>query len=227
MADGLSQEELERLVVGEPPEPRVSFFEKAIINPEKSRLAGHRVYDKHVMIKRTQPGVTDWVPTKATLADIRRYQREFDIFTNQRQGTSKPGIEIIPGVDIAHLQELRDMGLGTVEALAAAIQVPRHLEHIRVSAVALSIALKELQHEQESEGGVEGGRQVDIGGLRGREIPAGDRGGSEAAGGAGPGGQVDRGEGGSPSRAPAAPGQDRERGVVPKAISAHGVRIRL
>jgi len=139
----LSQKQLEELDQGRPPDPQVVFFEKAKLNHEKSEAAGRRIYDKVVYLKATHPGVTDWVPYMATKADIANYPEEYAYFMRNKQGDRVPGIEIIPGLDLIHMQELLDMGIVNINQLAGALTVPQHLEYAHRGAKIIQSALQE------------------------------------------------------------------------------------
>jgi hypothetical protein len=148
MAD-LSQRQLEEMVEGRPQNPNVMFYEQATLDHVASTKAGHRIYRKAVFIKVTQPGVTDWTAYKAQPEDIRNYPEEYEYFLNNKQGDQVPGVEIIPNLDIAHLQELRDMGLTTIPRLADSQIVPPHLEYARHSAIAINTVLQEQSNGEE------------------------------------------------------------------------------
>ena len=150
MAETHSQSQLERMVVGTPPNPNVMFQEKAMLDVTASNEAGKRIYVPTVYLTKKYPGVTDSVATKATREDIAEYQEEYQYFLNNRQGEQVPPINIIPGLDIAHMQELIDSGLGTIPKLAEA-QVPEHLEYARKAAIMMNKALQEISHAPQEE----------------------------------------------------------------------------
>ena len=149
MSRELSQQKLEQMVNGSPQLPNVIFYEQAILDHSASEAAKHRIYVKTVFVKITQPGVTDWVSYKAQKEDIAKYPEEYDYFMNHKQGKRVPGIEIIPNLDIAHLQELIDMGLSKIPKLAETLTVPSHLEYARQAAVTINAVLQETEHAQE------------------------------------------------------------------------------
>ena len=151
MSRELSQQKLEQMVNGSPQLPNVVFYEQAILDHAASEEAGHRVYVKTVFIKITQPGVTEWVSYKAQKEDIAKYPEEYDYFMNHKQGKRVPGIEIIPNLDIAHLQELIDMGLSKIPKLAETLTVPGHLEYARQAAIAFNTVLQETINASEEE----------------------------------------------------------------------------
>jgi hypothetical protein len=144
----LSERELEKLVIGEQPKPRAVFFDQAVLNVEESNKAGRRVYDKKVYILLKAPGVRDSVSYEAQKADVIEYADEYRAFLASREQSKKPGIEIIPNLDLAHLQELRDYGILTLDQLAGS-QVPEHLEYAKRSAAALNKAIEEQNHASE------------------------------------------------------------------------------
>ncbi|GAF87138.1 unnamed protein product, partial [marine sediment metagenome] len=149
MSAEYTQAQLERMVNGTPHIPNVIFYEKAVLDRDASERESRRVYTKVVFIKITQPGLTDWAAYKAQPEDFRKFAEEYDYFLNNKQGTREPGIEIIPELDIAHLQELIDMGIATIPKLAAALQVPPHLEYAQQAAVTINNVLEETKHAQE------------------------------------------------------------------------------
>jgi hypothetical protein len=140
----LSQKELEVLVEGKQEIARATFYEKAKLDVSGSKEVGHRVYRTATYIKLHQPGITDNISYVAQPHDIAEYPEEYEHFLSHRQGTQTGVmIDIIPGLTITHKQELIDMGLSTIESLAAANTVPPHLEYAKVSATALNLVLQE------------------------------------------------------------------------------------
>jgi len=144
-----TQKELETMVVGESPNPRAIFFEQACLNVPKSHEAGHRIYDKKIYIKLSQIGLSDSVSYEATKEDIGGYPDEYAYFLKNRQGVRSPTIDIIPNLDIAHFQELRDMGLLTIPQLAEVEIVPRHLEYAHRAAKVFNQALEDTRHDHQ------------------------------------------------------------------------------
>jgi hypothetical protein len=145
-----SEKELEELVVGKPPKTSAIFYEHATLNVEESKRLGRRVYKNMIYVKETAPGVRDFVSRPATRKDIVRFAEEWEFFQANRQGSKvSPGIEIIPRLRLEHMQELRDMGLQTIERLAGADLVPEHLEYARRSAIMLNAVLEEQYASEE------------------------------------------------------------------------------
>jgi len=140
----LTQSQLEEMVVGKNSKARATFYEKAALNVSASKLHNRRIYRPTVYVTLIQPGVTDGISYPAKKADIEEYPEEYQHFMLNRQGKKKSvKIEIIPGLDIIHMQELIDMGLSTLDRLAESLSVPEHLEYARESAIALNRALQE------------------------------------------------------------------------------------
>jgi hypothetical protein len=152
MAQDYTNQQLEEMVVGKPERANAVFFEKAALNIEKSKEAGRRIYDPTVYVKMTQPGVTDSIAYKATEHDIAAYPEEYAYFMQNRQGTKRSvSVEIIPGLELVHIQELIDYGLSTIEQLATAEVVPAHLEYAKQAAIQLNYVLQEQSHAQQEE----------------------------------------------------------------------------
>lgn len=145
----LTQQQLEEIVEGKPQQPRIVFYDKARMNVEKSKIAGHRVYDTITYLKETQAGVTDWTPQKARADHIKKYPEEYQNYLNARQGEKSLSIEIIPNITPAETQELIDYGLGTIRNLAEAKQVPPHLSLIHQNAKVLHAVFMEQHHGEE------------------------------------------------------------------------------
>lgn len=164
----LSQEKLEEMVVGKAPPLNVTFYEKAMLDVEKSKVAGKRVYFTTIYVRKKAPGVTDSISYRATEQDKRKYPEEYQHFLSTRQGAQKGvPIDIIPGLGLAHMQELKDMGLNTVEQLSDAKALPHHLDYAYQSARVLVQALQEQANGNEEESISEEGRTD--------EVPAADR----------------------------------------------------
>jgi len=145
----LSQEQLEELVVGKPEKPRAVFYEQAVLNHSKSKVERRRIYDRCVFIKMVAPGTTDWQPYIAQQKDFRDYPEEYAYFLGNKQGERIPSVEIIPGLDIVHKQELLDTGFINIKQLAEAINIPEHLEYARRAAAVLVRSLEEIKHAKE------------------------------------------------------------------------------
>jgi len=143
MANELSQEQLEEMVNGKPAKPRCVFYESATLDHEASKAAGRRVYTAVVMCKLTQPGVHDWTAYHAQADDFLRYPEEYEYYLTNRQGTRSPSIDIIPGLEMVHKQELIDYGLATIDKLCAAKILPQHLMYAQDSARRLRAALNQ------------------------------------------------------------------------------------
>ena len=148
----MSHEKLVELVVGRSPPPRVVFFDKTVLDVPASKREGRRVYQTVTMIKRTHPGVTDWVAERAQPSDFRKHPEEYDYYLKNKDGAKSPGLEIIPGLTPIHMQELYDFGLTNIALLANAEQVPKHLEYAQNRAALLQAAL---------EGGIPDGEEED------------------------------------------------------------------
>lgn len=168
----LTQRQLEEMVEGKKPRASAVFYEKAALDVAKSKAEGRRVYQKKVYIKVSQMGVTDSISYEAQPDDIRRYREEYEYFLQNKQGATEPGIEIIPNLDIAHLQELRDYGILTIPKLASTEVVPPHLEYAKQAAVTLNKALQESTNgnKEESEQKESGRESVST-----QAVPAPDR----------------------------------------------------
>jgi hypothetical protein len=149
MAD-FTQKQLEEMVVGKTSNPNVIFFEHAALNVPNSKQAGRRVYDTLVYIKLSQPGVDDNISYLAQKEDVTKYPDEYQYFLNNKGGRTAPGVEIIPGLDIAHLQELRDYGILTVAKLAEMEAVPPHLSYAHRAARVLNQAFEDMSYDEES-----------------------------------------------------------------------------
>jgi hypothetical protein len=156
----LSQHQLEELVEGKPQTPRIVFYDKARMNVEKSKVAGHRVYDTFTYLKETQAGVTDWIPVKARPEHLKTYPEEYGQYLSHRRGEKSPLIDIIPNITPAEKQELIDYGLNTIRALAEAIEVPPHLELMHRNAKVLHAVFTEQKNASTEESTIEETNQL-------------------------------------------------------------------
>lgn len=151
MAD-LTQRQLEELDQGKPEPAAATFFEKAALDVIKSQEAGHRVYKKTTYVLLKQPGVTDTVSFRATPQIIAEYPEEYQQFLGNRQGSRKTiPINVIPNLQLEHLQELLDMGITTTEQIVNAEQLPDHLEYARKPAETFQQVLEENDHGEGQE----------------------------------------------------------------------------
>lgn len=155
----LSQEELERMVKGTPEKPYVTFYDHAVLNRDRSKAAGRRVYDTVLYVKKKFPGVNDYQPRRASKSDIEKYPAEYDLYRRSKTDASMPSIDLIPGLEIAYRQELRDMGIANIGQLVEAKTLPPHLEPAQRIAAALISAME--QHNGESEEGTASDRRID------------------------------------------------------------------
>jgi hypothetical protein len=157
----LSDNQLVEMVTGKPEKARAVFFEKAVLDTITSKRKGHRIYEQSIYVLLKQAGVSDSISYKATLKDQTTYKEEYEYFLSTRQGARKTvSIEIIPGLDIAHMQELLDYGISTVEQLATVDQVPDHLIYAQQSAITLNTVLQEQRNGQHEKGSVPEGSEV-------------------------------------------------------------------
>ncbi len=147
MAQELSQKELERMVDGDKPDPNCVFYEESKIDVEASKKADRRIYNTVLMVKYTQPGVTDWAPQRAQPADIKNNPEAYSYFLTTKGDVGSPSVTIIPGIHPNEAQELIDYGVGTITKLCAAKTLPAHLQHLQASARRLS---EVLENERES-----------------------------------------------------------------------------
>lgn len=145
MAQEYSQRQLERMVVGAIEDPNCVFYEQSKMIPELSREAKRRIYKTVLMVKYTQPGVTDWAPQRAQKADIENNQEAYNYFLETKGDIGAPSIEIIPGIDPGELQELIDYGLLTITKLCEANTLPAHLLHVQASARRINEVFKNEQ----------------------------------------------------------------------------------
>jgi hypothetical protein len=140
----LSQKQLEELDQGKPRQADATFYEKAALDVVASKEAGYRIYRKTVYVMLNQPGVRDKISFKATPEIISQYPAEYEHFKMTRQGSRKSvPIQIIPSLQMEHLQELMDMGITTTEQLVGADILPQHLEYARKPAEVFQAALEE------------------------------------------------------------------------------------
>jgi hypothetical protein len=152
----LSQKQLEEIVEGKPEKARATFYEKAALDVGESKKHGYRVYRPTVYVKLIQAGITDNISYTAKAEDLELYAEEYAYFLSNRQGVKRSVmIDIIPKLDIIHMQELIDMGLSTIDRLAGAESVPPHLEYARQSAVTLNRVLQEQANVQHEESNIE------------------------------------------------------------------------
>ena len=169
MAQEYTQKQLERMVVGQEENPNVQFFEKATMNPDLSKEAGKRVYVTRVMIKKTQPGLADFASYVAQPKDIQEWPDEYQYYLNTKGDVGSPGVEILPGLDMNKIQELKDYGLTTITKLCAALTLPAHLLPAQASARRLNEVLHNEQQENEKD--PETDRQVDTNNVGRRVLP--------------------------------------------------------
>lgn len=200
MSQELSQSQLERMVQGEMPDPNCVFYEQSKLDVDKSKAAGRRVYSTVLMVKYTQPGVTDWAPQRAQRADIKNNPEAYAYFERTKNDVGSPAVDTIPGIHPNEAQELIDYGIITITKLCEARTLPAHLQHLQASARRLNEVLK---HEQESNEKVHQTEEVPAPDRRDDTVDLGQ---SSLPGGLGtevgtapegirPGGRLDGGEG--------------------------------
>ena len=152
--------ELERMVQGVPHEPNVVFYEQSKMDPDLSKAANKRVYKTVLMVKYTQPGVTDWAPARAQTEDIKAHPEEYQQFLDTRDDVGSPSVEIIPGITQDEAQELIDYGLTTITKLCEALTLPEHLTHVQQSAIRINEVLKHEQQANEESNEEEGETEI-------------------------------------------------------------------
>ncbi|RLC13978.1 MAG: hypothetical protein DRI24_14555 [Deltaproteobacteria bacterium] len=149
------------MVMGRAEEPNTVFYEQSKMDTDLSKAAGKRVYSTVLMVKYTQPGVTDWAPARAQKEDIAKHPDEYQIFLDTRADVGSPSIDIIPGITPDEQQELIDYGMLTVTKLCEANTVPAHLEHVQASARRINGILKQEQQANEQVHEHESSREAD------------------------------------------------------------------
>lgn len=205
MSQEYTQAQLERMVQGKPQEPTVVFYDQSKMDVDASKAAGRRVYNTVLMVKYTQPGVTDWAPQRAQKADIANNPEEYDLYLRTKDDVGSPSVTIIPGISPDESQELIDYGIVTITKLCEATILPAHLQHIQASARRLNEVLKherqtnEQVHSQEAHKAEEmpaPDRRVDTADIGRPELPAGHQPQvGTATRGSRPGGRLDGGQG--------------------------------
>lgn len=199
MPQEYSQRQLEKMVTGSEENPNVQFYEQSTMNPDESKLAGKRVYHTRLMIKKTQPGLADFAAYAAQPRDIEEWPDEYQFFLNNKGDVGSPGIDIIPGLGMDVIQELRDYGLLTITKLCAAKTLPAHLQPAQASARRLNEVLQNEQSTNETKQTEEvpsADRRIDPTDVGRHDVPR-SPGAEVSAIGAGPGqgGRFDGGEG--------------------------------
>jgi hypothetical protein len=154
-----TNKQLERMVLGAVEDPNCVFYEQSKMNPDLSKAAGKRVYQTVLMVKYTQPGVTDWAPARAQKADIEKNQEAYNYFEKTRGDVGAPSINIIPGISPNEAQELIDYGMLTITQLCEAQTLPQHLQHVQDSARRINEVLTNEQQSNE-EGYIEENTQL-------------------------------------------------------------------
>lgn len=152
MSRALSQAQLEEMVEGAVHDPNCLFYEESKMIPELSAEAGRRIYRTVLMVKYTQPGVTDWAPRRAQKEDIANNKEAYNYFMQTKADVGSPSIDIIPGIEAQEKQELIDYGILTITQLVEAITVPVHLQHVQDSAKRINEVLQHEQEENEQKG---------------------------------------------------------------------------
>jgi hypothetical protein len=160
--------ELERMVQGKPHNPNVTFYEQSKMDATKSRELGKRHYDTTLMVKYTQPGVTDWAPQRAQKEDIQNNPEEYQQFLSTRDDVGSPSVTTIPGINPNEGQELIDYGIITITQLVHAKTIPKHLEHVQQSAIRINEVFKnereinEEVHQETGSGGSCGSEEKEV-----------------------------------------------------------------
>lgn len=99
----------------------VGFFVRPVQNPERSKAAGHPVFEDREWVKIVTPGdKNSWVERKATDVEKRRFPRTYAAFKSMEHQTAVDGfrIEEWPQVTRAMAMTLKAAHIDTVEALA-------------------------------------------------------------------------------------------------------------
>ena len=162
MSQEYTTAQLERMVLGKVEKPNVVFYDQSKMDPDKSKEANKRVYTTVLMVKYTQPGVTDWAPQRAQKQDIENNREAYELYLQTKGDVGAPSVTIIPGIRPDESQELIDYGIVTITKLCDAEVLPPHLQHLQASARRLNEVLKNEQienertHTSEETGSVEG-----------------------------------------------------------------------
>lgn len=99
----------------------VGFFIRPVQNPERSKAAGHPVFEDREWVKIVTPGdKNSWVERKATDIEKRRFPKTYAAFKTMEHQQAVNGfrIEEWPQVTRAMAMTLKAAHIDTVEALA-------------------------------------------------------------------------------------------------------------
>jgi hypothetical protein len=157
------------MVDGEKPDPHCQFYEQSKLDVDASKAAGRRIYSTVLMVKYTQPGVTDWAPQRAQRADIEQNQDAYNYFLTTKADVGSPSITILPGIRPDECQELIDYGILTITKLCQANTLPKHLQHLQASARRLNEVLKYERKNNEEV------HTKEAGAIQAEVVPAPDR----------------------------------------------------
>ncbi len=147
MAD-LSQKQLEEMVTGKPADPYVTFHDQSVLDIPASKAAGRRVWKEQLFITRKYPGVSDYIAKRASQQDIDQHPVEYQQYLASKESNA-PSVLLIPGMTQSHANELRDLGITTIEHLADANAVPPEFAKYQRLATVLFEAMEEDNAEEE------------------------------------------------------------------------------
>lgn len=103
---------------GKRPAARANFYLHGARNEDASIAAGYPIYEDRVYVSIRIPDSKDFVSRPAKPVDYREHAEAYARFERVRDW-KQHSIELLPGITTAQLATLRELGLFTIEQLAA------------------------------------------------------------------------------------------------------------
>lgn len=113
----------------------VCIYDDVAKDEAASIARGRPVYRDAVMIAVKVLGEHDFMPHPLTQAEALRFPRAYRAYQSRRVGPSHIDVALLPGIALAQVRALHDMGLGNITDLAKANTMDDELEPFRQAAV--------------------------------------------------------------------------------------------
>lgn len=127
-SDSVTRRILEELAGGKKSPRFVRIFTQTELNREASIAAGHRVYREVPYILAKHSMQDDGVARRLTEADKERFPRAWAHYQATEGKAQAASVDLLPAATPGLAQELKDMGLGELDALLAYEgDLPNHL----------------------------------------------------------------------------------------------------
>jgi hypothetical protein len=112
------EERIDEEINGKAPDSLVSIYDGAIEDVEASERDGRKRYKVVTMVAVRNFGEKDFAPHQLRDGEPAKFPRAWKAYEQRKSSPSWHRLELLPGINAAHLCELAELGVRSIEALA-------------------------------------------------------------------------------------------------------------